>query len=81
MVVAFAAYWPALHGAFVWDDNAWTTKVLHLLHNARGLYLIWFDPTALQQYYPLSGTTFFGSIIISGNFGRSPTTSKMLSCI
>jgi len=59
IVVSFAAYWPALHGAFVWDDDAWTTKVLHLLHNAQGLYLIWFDPTALQQYYPISGTTFW----------------------
>ena len=24
-----------------------------------GLRLIWFQPTALQQYYPLSGTTFW----------------------
>jgi tetratricopeptide (TPR) repeat protein len=59
MAVAFAAYWPALQGAFIWDDDSWTTKILHLLRNARGLYLIWFDPTALQQYYPLSGTTFW----------------------
>ena len=30
-----------------------------LLHNTSGLRLIWFQPTALQQYYPLTGTTFW----------------------
>ena len=58
-VVTFAAYWPALRGAFIWDDNAWTTKILPLLRSAPGLYSIWFEPTALQQYYPLTGTSFW----------------------
>jgi protein O-mannosyl-transferase len=53
------AYWPALHGGFVWDDDSWTTKIAHLLRNGPGLYSIWFEPTALQQYYPLTGTTFW----------------------
>jgi hypothetical protein len=30
-----------------------------LLRDTSGLHLIWFQPTALQQYYPLSGTTFW----------------------
>ena len=59
MAVAFAAYWPALHGAFIWDDHAWTTDILKLLRDASGLRLIWIQPTALQQYYPLTGTTFW----------------------
>jgi protein O-mannosyl-transferase len=58
-VAVFVAYWPALTGAFIWDDDAWTTKILHVLRSSQGLYLIWFDPTTLQQYYPLTGTTFW----------------------
>jgi protein O-mannosyl-transferase len=53
------AYLPALPGKFVWDDDSWTTGILQLLRNFAGLRAIWFDPTALQQYYPLSGTTFW----------------------
>ncbi len=53
------AYWPALHGGFIWDDDSWTTKIIGLLRDTAGLRLIWFQPTALQQYYPLSGTTFW----------------------
>ena len=30
-----------------------------LFQNPSGLRSIWFQPTALQQYYPLSGTTFW----------------------
>jgi tetratricopeptide (TPR) repeat protein len=54
-----AAYWPALHGSFIWDDNAWTADILGLLKNVAGLEIMWRNPTALQQYYPLSGTTFW----------------------
>lgn len=53
------AYWPALHGEFIWDDASWTTDVLGLLKNFPGLETMWKNPTALQQYYPLSGTTFW----------------------
>ena len=59
MIVAFAAYWPALQGKFVWDDNAWTTDILRFLRDSSGLGLIWIRPTTLQQYYPLTGTTFW----------------------
>ena len=59
MVVGFAAYWPALPGAFIWDDNAWTTDILRFLRDPAGLCLIWVQPTTLQQYYPLTGTTFW----------------------
>jgi tetratricopeptide (TPR) repeat protein len=48
-----------LHGAFIWDDESWTSDILRLLRDFPGLCLIWSDPTALQQYYPLSGTTFW----------------------
>ena len=57
--MTFIAYWPALHGGFVWDDDAWTTNVTGLLADVTGLHIMWTDFTALQQYYPLAGTTFW----------------------
>ena len=53
------AYLPALPGKFVWDDDSWTTKISGLLRDASGLWTMWCKPTALQQYYPLTGTTFW----------------------
>jgi tetratricopeptide (TPR) repeat protein len=59
VVVTVVAYLPALSGSFVWDDDAWTTGITALLRDVSGLCSMWFRPTALQQYYPLSGTTFW----------------------
>jgi hypothetical protein len=52
------AYLPALYNGFIWDDDAW------LMHNrtlegVAGLYRLWFDLLALQQYYPITGTAFW----------------------
>ena len=59
VVLVLLAYLPALRGGFVWDDDAWTTKLVALLRDSSGLRSIWFQPTAMQQYYPLTGTTFW----------------------
>jgi hypothetical protein len=59
VVATFLAYLPALHGGFVWDDDSWTTGLSALFQNASGLRSIWFHPTVLQQYYPLTATTFW----------------------
>ena len=59
VIITFAAYWPALPGQFVWDDNAWTTDIVKFLRDAAGLGSIWLRPTTLQQYYPLTGTSFW----------------------
>jgi tetratricopeptide (TPR) repeat protein len=59
VLLIFLAYFPALHGDFVWDDDSWTTSKIGLLRDPSGLSLIWFQPNILQQYYPLSGTTFW----------------------
>ena len=53
------AYLPALRGRFIWDDDSWTTRISGLLRSGAGLVSIWCQPTALQQYYPLTGTTFW----------------------
>jgi len=55
----FLAYRPCLHGDFVWDDDAWTLKLERFFRDASGLGQIWTNLTALQQYYPLTATTFW----------------------
>ncbi len=57
--ITLLAYGPALTGGFVWDDDSWTSLIQPVLRDAAGLRAIWFTPTALQQYYPLTGTTFW----------------------
>ncbi len=54
---AFVAYWPALQGGFVWDDDGHVTRPdLRSLH---GLARIWFEPGATQQYYPVLHSAFW----------------------
>jgi tetratricopeptide (TPR) repeat protein len=51
------AYLPALRGALLWDDNMHVTRPeLRSLH---GLWRIWFDVAATQQYYPLLHSAFW----------------------
>jgi hypothetical protein len=53
------AYSPALHGQPVWDDSAWLGDLKSLKADWSGLGRIWTDPTAMQQYYPTSGSSFW----------------------
>ena len=59
VAATLVAYLPALGGQFIWDDDSWTTNIAGLLRDVSGLGAIWCQPTALQQYYPLTGTTFW----------------------
>jgi tetratricopeptide (TPR) repeat protein len=59
VVVVFLAYLPVLRGGFIWDDDSWTTKLTGVLRDTAGLGSIWLHPTAMQQYYPLTATTFW----------------------
>ena len=59
VAVTLLVYLPGMPGQFVWDDDSWTTRIPGLLQNSSGLRTMWCRPTALQQYYPLSGTTFW----------------------
>ena len=50
-------YLPALRGGLLWDDDAHVTKPdLRSLH---GLWRIWFELGATQQYYPLLHSAFY----------------------
>ena len=51
------AYAPAWHAGFIWDDNGHVTRPdLRSLH---GLWRIWAEPGATQQYYPLLHSAFW----------------------
>ncbi len=57
LCATLAAYLPALRGALLWDDIMHVTRAdLHSLH---GLWRIWFDLGATQQYYPLLHSAFW----------------------
>lgn len=60
-LVLFAAvlivYFPALHGAQLWDDSSHITRPD--LQSLNGLWRIWFDVGATQQYYPVLHTAFW----------------------
>jgi Flp pilus assembly protein TadD len=57
LAVTLAAYWPALRGGLIWDDDAHVTKPG--LQSLEGLRRIWFDLGATQQYYPVLHSAFW----------------------
>src|SRR5215469_7094514 len=57
LTAAVLAYLPALHGALLWDDDHHVTSPE--LQSIHGLWRIWFDPGATQQYYPLLHSAFW----------------------
>ena len=57
MIVTLIAYYPAWHGAPLWDDDAHLTRVD--LRSLTGLWRIWFDVGATQQYYPVAHSAFW----------------------
>ena len=52
------AYLPALRAGFVWNDDTYLTEN-RILDRPDALSLIWTEPTASEQYYPLVFTTFW----------------------
>jgi hypothetical protein len=57
LVATCLAYFPALTGSFIWDDQEYVTKPE--LRTVSGLYRIWFDPPPKTQYYPLLYSVFW----------------------
>lgn len=54
---ALIAYWPALQGGMLWDDAGHITRPD--LQSLNGLWRIWSDLHATQQYYPLLHSAFW----------------------
>ena len=52
-----AAYWPALRGGLIWDDDGHVTAPA--LRSLDGLWRIWSSLGATQQYYPLLHSAFW----------------------
>jgi protein O-mannosyl-transferase len=52
------AYYPAITGQFIWDDDQYVEGNA-TLRTAAGLRDIWCKPRAIPQYYPLVHTTFW----------------------
>lgn len=57
ILAVLIAYLPALHGDVLWDDDAHLTRPA--LHSFAGLYRIWFELGATQQFYPLLHSAFW----------------------
>ena len=65
VVAALVAYHPAWHGGFVWDDDHHITAPA--LRSVGGLWRIWFDLGATEQYYPVVHTILWGLYRICGD--------------
>ena len=57
VVATLVAYWPVYRAGFIWDDDAHVTQpALRSLH---GLWRIWAEIGATQQYYPVLHSAFW----------------------
>ncbi len=56
--MALLAYLPALWAGYIWDDGAYV-QYNPTLRSLDGLWRIWFEFGATQDYYPLTFTTFW----------------------
>ena len=57
LLAVLIAYQPAWHGGKIWDDDAHITRPE--LRSWNGLWRIWFELGATQQYYPLAHSAFW----------------------
>jgi protein O-mannosyl-transferase len=65
LTAATIAYFPALNGTPIWDDDAHLTRPE--LRTLDGLTRIWTQPGATQQYYPLVHTVFWAEHLLWGD--------------
>ena len=56
-VLVLAAYAPAIRGEWVWNDADYVTN--RALQSWHGLWRIWFEVGATEQYYPFLHTAFW----------------------
>jgi tetratricopeptide (TPR) repeat protein len=57
VVTCIALYWPALRGDFLWDDAGHVTRPD--LQSLGGLWRIWLEIGATQQFYPVLHSAFW----------------------
>ena len=73
-LVTLLAYWPALSGGFIWDDDGHVTRAD--LRDLSGLFRIWFEFGATQQYYPVLHSAFWLEHLV---WGDSPLGYHLLN--
>ncbi|TMH32057.1 MAG: tetratricopeptide repeat protein [Betaproteobacteria bacterium] len=56
-IAVLIVYQPVWNGGFIWDDAAHVTRPD--VRSWAGLWSIWFEPGATQQYYPLTHSFFW----------------------
>jgi tetratricopeptide (TPR) repeat protein len=57
LLATLVAYYPVWHGGLLWDDDQHLTR--EALRSIDGLWRIWFDIGATQQYYPITHSAFW----------------------
>jgi hypothetical protein len=77
LLLTVVAYLPSMRGEFIWDDDAHVTKPE--LRSAAGLYRIWFEVGATQQYYPLLHSAFWLEHKLWGDHTLGTTSSMFCS--
>jgi protein O-mannosyl-transferase len=75
-VAVLIAYWPALHGTFIWDDDGHITRPD--LQSLDGLRRMWFELGATQQYYPVLHSAFWLEHFF---FGTQPAGYHVLNVL
>jgi len=68
VIVGFWIYFPALNGAFLWDDSYYVTAN-PLLNDPARLWKIWFDIGSTDNYFPLESTVQYLQWMM---FGTNP---------
>ena len=77
-LLAILAHVRVLGCGWIWDDDANVTNCAPVLA-WNGLARIWFDPTAIQQYYPIVHTSFWIEHKLWDST-RSASTPRISSC-
>jgi len=64
-VASFAAYWPAIHGGWLWDDRLEVVDNVNV-HAASGWWRCWVDPEGMD-YFPIKGMAQWAEWHLWGN--------------
>ena len=78
VVATLLAYVPAMHGGYIWDDDAFVTDNPVLRQGWEGLRRIWFVFRATDQYYPLAYSSFW---LEFRAWGLNPTGSHIVNVL
>jgi len=65
IVAVVLVYLPALHAGFIWNDSDYVTRPG--LRSVHGLWRIWFEVGATEQYYPLLHSSFWLQHLLWGD--------------